>query len=98
MKACASYRAFLLAAFFAIGLHGNSLAKERNRPLDKLLSFTHAFNEKLRPTIEKKLLLTPASHGRMIRLHGPPEVGESAVSVNCSRLDACYVTLTRAGS
>ena len=66
---------------------------------EKLLSFTYAFDRKLRPILEQKLLLTPASYGRMIRMHGPPETGESAVSVHCTgegSTSTCFVTLTRA--
>ena len=66
---------------------------------DKLLSFTYAFDAELRPTLEEKLLVTPANYGRMIRMHGPFDVGESAVSVYCAPGDAntnCSVTLTQA--
>src|SRR5262249_39703288 len=47
---------------------------------------------------DKKLLLTPANCGRMIRMHQHSDeggIGESAVSVYCGRA-GCRVTLTRA--
>jgi hypothetical protein len=73
-----------------------------NGDLDQLLSFTYAFNRKVRPTVEAKLIQTPASYGRMIRLPSFPEIGESAVSVDCptvaTKNSPCRVTLTRAQS
>jgi hypothetical protein len=89
-----------LAVVAALDVTKNCQAKEkRDRTPDRLLSFTYAFNRQVRPIIEAKLLQTPASHGRMIRLQGHPE---SAVSVNCSDRDEsnamCRVTLIRAQS
>lgn len=78
----------------------NCVAKPPATGEDKLLSFTYAFDTDLRPTFEEKLLVTPANYGRMIRMHGPHDVGESAVSVYCTEAEtsdaACHVTLTRA--
>jgi hypothetical protein len=72
------------------------------KPIDHLLSFTYAFDKDLRPLLDKKLLVTPADCGRMIRMHGGPEVGELAVSVYCNDTALpeaqCHVTLTRAQS
>jgi hypothetical protein len=92
-----------IALFLAVGVseHGFASGKHK-RDSDRLLSFTYAFNRELRPTLEKKLLLTPANHGRMIKIPSFPENGESAMSVDCSTLDGkhatCRVTLTRAQS
>jgi hypothetical protein len=72
------------------------------KSIDHLLSFTYAFDKGLRPLLDKKLLITSADFGRMIRMHGGPEVGEFAVSVNCNGTELpeaqCHVTLTRAQS
>lgn len=93
---------FLIVALVALkGASEDCLAKARRKgSQDQLLSFTHAFDTELRPTLEEKLLVTPASYGRMIRMHGGPGVGESAVSVYCTDAEAsdaqCHVTLTRA--
>jgi hypothetical protein len=90
-----------VAAFLAVGVgeHGVASGKHK-RDLDQLLSFTYAFDRKVRPTIEAKLLQTPANYGRMLTLQ--VEAGESAVSVDCPTVDAknalCRVTLTRAQS
>ncbi|HEV2841673.1 MAG TPA: hypothetical protein VGW39_10140 [Chthoniobacterales bacterium] len=82
------------------GLSKTAVSKApTTRTQDKLLSFSYAFDRTLRPILEQKLLLTPASHGRMIRMHGPFDVGESALSVHCTErgpTTTCFVTLTRA--
>ena len=95
--------AIFVAAIVALGVSERGVASgKRERDSDRLLSFTYAFNRELRPTLEKKLLPTPADHGRMIRIPSFPEIGESAVSVDCSTVDrknaTCRVTLTRAQS
>jgi hypothetical protein len=93
--------AICVAAFLAVGVseHGVASGKHK-RDLDQLLSFTYAFDRKVRPTIEAKLLQTPANYGRMLTLQAG--VGESAVSVDCPTVDAknavCRVILTRAHS
>ena len=93
--------AIFVAAFLAVGVseHGVASGKHK-RDLDQLLSFTYAFDRKVRPTIEAKLLQTPANYGRMLTLQAG--VGESAVSVDCPTVDAknavCRVILTRAQS
>jgi hypothetical protein len=84
---------------------GGICATEAGKPQtpdddDRLLPFTRFFSEDLRPVLEKKLLVTSANYGRMIRMHGPPDVGDSAVSVYCEEGGAdatrCQVTLTKA--
>jgi hypothetical protein len=59
-----------------------------------------SFDEGLRGVIDEKLLVTSANCGRMIRLQGGEEVGESAVSVYCDNPLApnavCHVTVTTA--
>jgi len=93
--------AIFVAAFLAVGVseHGVASGKHK-RDLDQLLSFTYAFDRKVRPTIEAKLLQTPANCGRMLTLQAG--VGESAVSVDCPTVDAksavCGIILTRAQS
>jgi hypothetical protein len=92
-----------IALFLAVGASEHGVASGKHeRDSDRLLSFTYAFNRELRPTLEKKLLPTPATHGRMIKIPSFPEIGESAVSVDCSTVDGknatCRVTLTRAQS
>jgi hypothetical protein len=91
----------IVALFLAVGISEHGVASGKHeRDSDRLLSFTYAFNRELRPTLEKKLLLTPANNGRMIKIPSLPEIGESAVSVDCSTVDGknatCRVTLTRA--
>lgn len=92
-----------IALFLAVGVSENIIASGKDeRDSDRLLSFTYAFNRELRPTLEKKLLLTAANHGRMIKIPSFPDIGESAVSVDCSTVygknATCRVTLTRAQS
>src|SRR5437588_11462236 len=92
-----------VAVFLAVGASEYGVASGKHkRELDQLLSFTYAFNREARPTIEAKLLQTAATYGRMIKIPSFPEIGESAVSVDCSTVDAenatCRVTLTRAES
>jgi hypothetical protein len=92
-----------IALFLAVGVSEHAFASGKHeRDSDRLLSFTYAFNRELRPTLEKKLLPTPANYGRMIKIPSFPEMGESAVSVDCSTVDGknatCRVTLTRAQS
>jgi hypothetical protein len=92
-----------VTAFLAVGASEHGVASEKHkRDLDQLLSFTYAFNREARPTIEAKLLQTAATFGRMIKIPSFPEIGESAVSVDCSTVDTenatCRVTLTRAQS
>lgn len=91
-----------IIATLALLLRGaceNCLAKTRpTADRDKLLSFTYAFDKELRPTLDEKLLVTPGNYGRMIRMHGPFDVGESAVSVYCPEDETntnCSVTLTQ---
>jgi len=95
------YVGIFVAAFLALGVSEHGVASGRHkRDLDQLLSFTYAFNRKVRPAIEAKLLQTSANYGRMIKIPSFPEIGESAVSVDCREMDSsnttCLVTLTRA--
>jgi hypothetical protein len=88
-------------AFLSVGISQRGTAHEKHKQdLDQLLSFTYAFNRKARPTIEAKLLQTSANYGRMIKIPSLPEIGESAVSVDCREMESsnttCRVTLTRA--
>src|SRR5438067_13836093 len=92
-----------VAAFLALAVSKHGVASGKHeRDSDRLLSFTYAFNRQLRPTLEKKLLLTSASHGRMIKLPSCPEIREWAVSVDCPSPDVknevCRATVTRAKS
>jgi len=93
----------IIALLLALGVSEHGVANDKHqRDSDRLLSFTYAFNRELRPTLEKKLLLTSADHGRMIKIPSFPEIGESAVSVDCStpgiKNGVCRVTATRAKS
>lgn len=66
---------------------------------EHLLPFTNSFDPDLRPIFDKKLLLTPANYGRMIRMHNGPVVGDSVVSVYCNEGSGtpavCFVSLTK---
>lgn len=66
---------------------------------EHLLPFTNSFDADLRPIFDKKLLLTPANYGRMIRMHNGPDVGDSVVSVYCNEgsdtRGECFVSLTK---
>jgi len=66
---------------------------------EHLLPFTNSFDADLRPVFDKKLLLTPANYGRMIRMHNGPDVGDSVVSVYCNEGSGpralCSVSLTK---
>jgi hypothetical protein len=80
----------------------NSREPSKNHNIDKrehLLPFTQSFDPDLRPIFDKKLLLTPANYGRMIRMHNGPDVGDSVVSVYCNQASGtdaqCYVSLTQ---
>jgi hypothetical protein len=92
-----------VASFAAVGVSEQGVAFGRDeRSVDKLLSFTYAFNKEIRPIVEAKLLQTSASHGRMLKLPSFPGIAESAVSVDCPTVDeknaVCRVILTRAKS
>ena len=69
---------------------------------DHLVPFRPSAYDQLRPSLYKKLLLTPADCGRMIEFPGGPQPGESAVSIHCDKRpvadEQCYVTLTKASS
>jgi hypothetical protein len=80
-----------------------SRAKGKNNNIDErehLLPFTQSFDPDLRPIFDKKLLLTPANYGRIIRMHNGPDIGDSVVSVYCNQASGteaqCYVSLTKA--
>jgi hypothetical protein len=95
----AQYSLTLIVAFCI--LRDNSVAAPPRKVKEQLLSFTYAFDTKLRPLVERKLLVTPGNYGRMIRMHGPSNVGESVVSVHCGTESKdfnamCQVTVTRA--
>lgn len=68
--------------------------------IDHLLPFTQSFDPDLRPIFDKKLVLTPATYGRMIKMHGGPDGKDSVISVYCNDRSMsgaqCYVTLTEA--
>ena len=74
--------------------HTNSINEREH-----LLPFTNSFDPDLRPIFDKKLLLTPANYGRMIRMHNGPDVGDSVVSVYCNEGSGtralCFVSLTK---
>ena len=83
--------ALVSALMFALSAHA---AEPR---VDHLIPWTYGFDRDLRPLVEKKLFITPANCGRMIRMHQMTDqggVGESVVSVYCTPSD-CHVTLTR---
>jgi hypothetical protein len=87
----------MLGSVYANGLEERQSGNEQ----DHLLVFDHnGFDTDLRPIFDEKLLLTPANYGRMIRMHGGPDVGDSAVSVYCETKGApdtpCRVSLTKA--
>jgi hypothetical protein len=67
---------------------------------DHLIPFKPSIYDELRPTLYRKLCVTPANHGRMIELPAGPDRAEWAVSIFCEEgshaSDACQVTLTRA--
>jgi hypothetical protein len=69
---------------------------------DHLIPFKPSFYDDLRPTLYRKLCVTPANYGRMIELPAGPERGEWVVSVYCDEASAssetCDVTLTRAAA
>jgi hypothetical protein len=75
----------------------------QNNNTDKrehLLPFTQSFDPDLRPIFDKKLLLTQANCGRMIRMHNGPDIGDSVVSVYCSQASdgteaQCHVSLAK---
>jgi hypothetical protein len=84
-----------VALLVALSVSFASAHASRRPVVDHLVPFTPMFDEDLRPLVDKKLLITPANCGRMIRMHQGVSVGESAVSVYC-RDGQCYVTTTRA--
>lgn len=68
---------------------------------DHLVPFKPSIYDELRPTLYRKLCVTPANYGRMIELPPGPERTEWAVSVSCDASvtgEVCEVTLTRAAS
>lgn len=69
---------------------------------DHLVPFKPSVYDDLRPTLYRKLCVTPANYGRMIELPAGPERGEWVVSVYCDEASAssetCEVTLTRAAA
>jgi hypothetical protein len=70
-----------------------------NRNEERLVPLT-SFDEGLRSAMEEKLLVTSANCGRMIRMQGGDDVGESSVSVYCDNPEitdaVCHVTTTKA--
>jgi hypothetical protein len=94
--------ALILVLVMLGGVCANGLEeRQADNQQDRLLVFDHGgFDTDLRPIFDEKLLLTPANYGRMIRMHGGPDVGDSAVSVYCETKggsDApCGVSLTKA--
>jgi hypothetical protein len=85
---------FLLAALFLARLEGAP------NPEDHLVPFRISGFDEFRPSLYKKLLLTPGNYGRMIEFVGEPNRGEFAVSVQCGEGSGagnqCSVTLTKA--
>ena len=87
----------LLVVFSVLGV---AQLGARGPVVDHLLPWDgeFGFETDLRPLVDKKLIVTPADCGRMIRMHQHSDqggIGESAVSVYCSET-GCHVTLTRA--
>jgi hypothetical protein len=87
----------LLVAFSVLGV---AQAGAGAPAVDHLLPWDgeYGFETDLRPLVDKKLVLTPADCGRMVRMHQHSDqggIGESAVSVFCTET-GCHVTLTRA--
>lgn len=81
-----------IITFSADGKGNSDLANAR----ETLLPFTESYDLELRPIFDQKLIRTPANYGRMIRMHGGSDVGDSVVSVHCGTGEDCQVTLTRA--
>lgn len=69
---------------------------------DQLVPFKPSIYDELRPTLYRKLCVTPANYGRMIELPPGPERAEWAVSLSCDEASTtaatCDVTLTRAAT
>ena len=87
-----------LALMIAVSLLGAAQAGARLPLIDHLVPSWEGFEIELRPLLEKKLLITPANCGRMIRMHEHSDqgaIGESVVSVYCTEA-GCHVALTRA--
>jgi hypothetical protein len=79
--------------------HSRERVKNNIEEQGHLLPFTQSFDPDLRPIFDKKLLLTSANYGRMIRMHNGPDIGDSVVSVYCNQASGteaqCYVSLTK---
>src|SRR6476646_2401459 len=87
-----------LSLFVAFSCLLAAEAGARPPVIDHLVPWVYGFDRDLRPLVEKKLLITPANCGRMIRMFQMTDqggIGESVVSVYCTASD-CHVTLTRA--
>lgn len=86
---------FLLAALTSLG--GLEAAPH---PEDHLVPFRTSVFDEFRPSLYRKLLLTPGNCGRMIEFVAGPDRGEFAVSVQCEErsgaANQCSVTLTKA--
>lgn len=83
-----------VAHIIAVAIVGISAQASAGPTLDHLVPFSPMYEPTLRPLADKKLLITPANCGRMIRMFQGPDIGESAVSVYCAE-GHCHVTLTR---
>src|ERR1044072_3466216 len=89
-----------LSLFVAFSFLVAAEAGARSPVIDHLVPWVYGFDRDLRPLVEKKLLVTPANCGRMIRMHqmtdqGGIRDGESVVSIYCTASD-CHVSVTRA--
>lgn len=103
MEAAAFNKILLIFALVTFGnVCANGLEeRQAGDQQDHLLVFDHGgFDSDLRPILDEKLLVTSANYGRMIRMHGGPDVADSAVSVFCEAKAAsdaaCVVSLTKA--
>jgi hypothetical protein len=71
---------------------------EARNPQNHLVPFRASVFDDFRPSLYKKLLLTPGNYGRMIEFVPGPDRGEFAVSLQCedtSHPNQCSVTLTK---
>jgi len=96
MKTC-----FVVIFFFLLpALTSLARSEAAPRPEDHLVPFRTSIFDEFRPSLYKKLLLTPGNYGRMIEFAGEPNRGEFAVSVQCGEGSGtgnqCAVTLTKA--
>lgn len=91
-----------LPLIILVGLFVSAAVGASRHTDNHLVPFKPSVYDELRPTLYRKLCVTPANYGRMIELPAGPERGEWVVSVHCDETSAssggCDVTLTRAAA